>query len=155
MAVSNRDVAAVQRFYPRIYLACHTRHHRRRSNDARLTAQESSVLAHLSEAYPMRASDLARHLGVVPSTMSAAIKRLVGLGYIVRDHDEDDRRASALRLSTDGARAMQTGSVLETARVARMLGRLSLTDRAAAIHGLKLLADAALQLPKKHGSRAS
>lgn len=153
MAVSNRDVAAVQRYYPQIYLACHTRHNRRRSNDAPLTAQESSILAHLSEQDPMRAADLARHLGVVPSTMSAAIKRLSTLGYIVRARDDADARAASLRLSREGARAMQAGSVLETARVAAMLGNLARSDRAQAIAGLGLLASAALQLPKKPSGR--
>ena len=149
MPVSNRDVAAVQRFYPQIYLACHTRHHRRRSNDAELTPQESSILAHLDEDVPMRAADLARHLGVVASTMSAAIKRLTELGFITRDVESGDRRALALRLSRQGARAMQTGSVLETRRVAAMLATLPPSKRAHAIEGLGLLAGAARTLSAK------
>jgi len=149
MSVSNRDVAAVQRFYPQIYLACHTRHRRRRSNDAPLTPQESSILAHLDEDAPMRAADLARHLGVVASTMSAAIKRLTELGYITRETESRDRRALALRLSRQGARAMQTGSVLETRRVAALLAGLSPEKRARAVEGLGLLADAARALSRK------
>ena len=149
MAVSNRDVAAVQRYYPQIYLACHTRHHRRRGNAAALTPQESSILAHLRADHPMRAADLARHLGVVASTMSAAIKRLTALGYIERATDDEDRRAASLRLSAQGERAMQAGSVLESARVAAMLRKLSARERAEAIAGLALLASAALQLAKK------
>ena len=93
----------------------------------------------------MRAAALARHLGVVPSTMSAAVKRLSALGYIARGRDARDRRAASLRLSPQGARAMQAGSVLETARVAAMLRRLSAADRARAIDGLELLAAAAPQ----------
>jgi DNA-binding MarR family transcriptional regulator len=146
MPVSNRDVAAVQRFYPQIYLACHTRHHHRRTKGAPLTPQESSILAHLDESTPIRAASLARHLGVVPSTMSAAIKRLTHLGYVVRDADGRDRRAAALRLSRQGARAMQAGSVLETTRVSAMLARLAAPDRARAIDGLGLLAAAARSL---------
>jgi DNA-binding MarR family transcriptional regulator len=149
MSVSNRDVAAIQRFYPQIYLACHTRHHRRRSNAAQLTPQESSILAHLHEDAPMRAAALARHLGVVASTMSAAIKRLTGLGYIARDPESGDRRALALRLSRQGARAMQTGSVLERRRVAAMLAQLPPQKRAHAIEGLGLLANAARALSAK------
>ena len=143
MRVANRDVAAVQRYYPQIYLACHTEHQRRRSNAARLTPNESSLLAHLSPETPMRAAALARHLGVGASTLSAAIKRLTTLGYIARARDTADRRALSLRLSEQGARAMQAGSVLETRRVAAILGRLSAADRGRAISGLRLLADAA------------
>lgn len=149
MPVSNRDVAAVQRYYPQIYLACHTQHHRRTSNAAGLTAQESGILAHLSEQHPMRASDLARHLGVARSTMSAAIQRLTKLGYITRARDEADGRAASLLLSAHGVRAMQTGSVLETGRVTALLARLPPAERTRAIDGLALLARASLELPKK------
>lgn len=149
MPVSDHDVAAVQRCYPQIYLACHTRHHRRRSSAAALTSQESGILAHLSEREPMRAAALARHLGVVPSTMSAAIKRLSSLGYIARGKDADDGRVAALRLSRQGARAMQAGSVLETARVTGMLSLLPAADRAKAVEGLELLAKAARRMPAR------
>jgi len=152
MSVSNRDVAAVQRFYPQIYLACHTRHQRRRANAAQLTPHESSLLAHLDERTPMRAAELARHLGVGASTLSAAIKRLTELGYIARDRDARDGRAASLRLSRLGARAMQAGSVLETRRVAALLSRLSPADRQRAIDGLGLLAQAGQHLRARHHS---
>jgi DNA-binding MarR family transcriptional regulator len=148
MPVSNRDVAAVQRYYPQIYLACHTQHQRRRSNSASLTANESSLLAHLAHDEPLRASTLARHLGVGPSTLSAAVKRLTALGYIVRQRDQTDQRALSLRLSAQGARAMQGSSVLETRRVAMVLSKLSAADRARAVDGLRLLADAARSTDK-------
>ena len=142
MPVSDRDVAAVQRYYPQIYLACHTQHQRRRTTSANLTANESSLLAHLAHDEPLRAATLARHLGVGASTLSAAVKRLTALGYIVRERDRNDHRALALRLSAQGARAMQGSSVLETRRVAHLLAQLSAADRARAIDGLRLLADA-------------
>src|SRR5262245_38842808 len=121
MPVSNRDVAAVQRYYPQIYLACHTQHQRRRANAASLTAHESRLPAHLAHDAPLRASALARHLGVGASTLSAAVKRLTTLGYIVRERDTSDHRALSLRLSAQGARAMQASSVLETRRVTTLL----------------------------------
>jgi DNA-binding MarR family transcriptional regulator len=149
MPVPNRDVEAVQRYYPQIYLACHTQHQRRRANAASLTANESSLLAHLHSDAPMRAATLARHLGVGASTLSASVKRLTELGYIVRSRDEEDSRALALRLSPRGVRAMQASSVLETERVASMLGRLSAADRTRAIDGLRLLARAATECHKR------
>jgi DNA-binding MarR family transcriptional regulator len=154
MPVSNRDVAAVQRAYPKIYLACHTRHERRRSNAAQLTAHESSLLAHLDAREPMRAAALARHMGVTRSTLSAAIKRLTGLGYIASEADPADKRALALRLSAKGAKAMQAGSVLDSALVRRLLGALSLSDRARAIAGLELLAAAAERVPRQSRGEA-
>jgi DNA-binding MarR family transcriptional regulator len=153
MAVSNRDVAALQRCYPQIYLACHTNHQRARSNAAQLTSHESSLLAHLSADRPLRAGDLARHLGVGASTLSAAIKRLTALGYVDRDRDRGDGRAAALRLSAKGARAMQSASVLDSARVKALLSQLSPAERARALDGLGLLAYAALRMPRKERTR--
>jgi DNA-binding MarR family transcriptional regulator len=149
MPVSKHDIVSVQRSYPQIYLACHTRHERRRANAAGLTPQESSLLAHLSAATPMRSATLAKHLGVGASTLSAAVKRLTSLGYIARDRDDADGRAVSLRLSAQGAKAMQAGSVLDTTRVAAMLSQLNPTERARAIEGLALLADAARRLSKR------
>jgi DNA-binding MarR family transcriptional regulator len=143
MHVSNRDVRAVQVAYPQIYLACHTRHVRRRSSVTGLSPTDASLLAHLDEHRAIRPGALARHLGVAASTLSAAIARLTGHGYILQQRDAADRRAIGLVLSIKGARAMQASSVLETARVRRMLERLGRAERARALEGLALLARAA------------
>jgi DNA-binding MarR family transcriptional regulator len=149
MPVSNREVDALQRGYPQIYLACHTSHQRRRSNAAHLTSHESSLLAHLNRDRPLRAAALARHLGVGASTLSAAIKRLTSLGYIVREADAADGRAAALRLSPLGERAMQAGSVLDSRRVKELLSQLSIEERARALQGLALLAEAARRMSRR------
>ena len=101
----------------------------------------------------MRAAALARHLGVSASTLSAAIKRLTALGYVARTRDERDGRAVALRLSPQGARAMQGGSVLDSRRVSMLLSRLQTADRVRAIEGLALLAHAAYHMPKTENAR--
>src|ERR671925_622776 len=129
MPVASRDVRAVQAYSPRIYLACHIQHTRRNPARANLTESESNLLGHLDERHPIRASALARHMGVSRSSMSATIKRLINLGYIVSARDEDDARALALRLSPACARAMQAGSVLDTDRVGALLAKLSPADR--------------------------
>ena len=152
MVVASQDVRAVQAYYPRIYLACHIQHMRRTPARANLTESESNLLSHLDEQHPIRASSLARHMGVSRSSMSATIKRLIQLGYVTRAREPDDARAAALRLSPAGARAMQAGSVLDTDRVAALLARLAPSDRKQAIAGLRLLARAADQLPRKKWS---
>lgn len=151
MRVSNIEVAAVQRDYPKIYLACHTRHVRRRSGP-RLTPQESTLLAHLSPHEGTRASQLARHLGIGASTLSATLKRLVAAGLVTRTPDETDRRAAALRLSRIGAKAMQASSVLDATRVAHMLRHLRPAERRRALDGLALLATASSSIPKQERS---
>ena len=143
MPVSNRDVRIVQTAYPQIYFACHTRHVRRASTATRLSATDSTLLAHLDEDDAVRPTTLAEHLGLAASTLSAAIARLGALGYVVQGRDARDGRAIDLRLSAKGAAAMQASSVLDSARVKRMLGRLKRGDRELALEGLALLATAA------------
>ena len=143
MSVSNADVRLVQVAYPQIYFACHTRHIRRASTPERLSAADSTLLAHLDEDRPVRSTALARHLGVANSTLSAAIARLAAQGYVVQSRDTGDRRAIELRLSRKGAAAMQASSVLDTPLVRKMLERLTPAERKRALSGLALLARAA------------
>src|SRR6185503_11068120 len=125
MPVSNRDVRLVQVAYPQIYFACHTRHIRRASSGTRLSAADSTLLAHLDEARATRPTALATHLGLAASTLSAAIARLAKLGYVSAGRATSDGRAIDLRLTEKGAAAMQASSVLDAALVADMLARLS------------------------------
>lgn len=133
----------MQTAYPQIYFACHTRHIRRASTATQLSATDATLLAHLDEDEAARPTALAEHLGLAASTLSAAIARLAGLGYVVQRPDAKDGRAIDLRLSAKGATAMQASSVLESARVKRMLNQLKAPDRRLAIDGLALLAKAA------------
>jgi MarR family transcriptional regulator, organic hydroperoxide resistance regulator len=149
MAVSNRDVRLVQVAYPQIYFACHTRHVRRASTPTQLSATDSTLLAHLDEERSVRATAMAKHLGLAASTLSAAIGRLAALGYVIQQRDSKDGRAVDLLLSAKGATAMQASSVLESGRVKGMLEQLSAADRKRALDGLGLLATAARKTQEK------
>lgn len=83
--------------YPQIYFACHTRHVRRASTPTRLSATDSTLLAHLDEKMAVRPTALAKHLGLAASTMSAAVARLTDLGYIAREKHAVDGRVVDLR----------------------------------------------------------
>lgn len=139
------DVERVQRAYPKIYLACHTRHVRATSTAEQLSARDSSLLAHLDLERPVTPASLARHLGIGRPTATAAIQHLESLGYITRAANPSDRRGTHLRLSEQGARAMRATSVLDPRRLADLLRRLSDSERARAIEGIELLAKAALE----------
>ena len=152
--MSAADVRLVQTCYPKIYLACHTRHQRAATSDTGLSPRDSSLLAHLDERRPTTPTELARHLGVSKSTMSAAIKRLRALAYVVISTDPRDGRTVLLHLAPKGAAAMRASSVLEPARVRRLLGTLCSSDRRAALHGLALLADAAQRMMRKEAAHA-
>ena len=144
-----KQVEAVQRAYPQIYLACHAEHVKARSNEFRLSARDSSILAHLDTREPQTANELVAHLGVRASTFSAAIKRLVELGYVKRRADPHDKRAAQLTLSALGAKAMSATSVLDASRVANLLSKLTSRERSAAIAGLSLLAEGAQRIAKE------
>jgi DNA-binding MarR family transcriptional regulator len=133
----------VMTLYPRIYFACHTRHVRDPQTQWLLSRHQASILDHLDEIDPITLNDLARHMGVTPATMSLAIDRLEKKGYVIRLRDTADKRRVQLRLTSAGVRVRQASSVLDPPRVEALLARLTAQEREAAIHGLKLLAEAA------------
>lgn len=143
------DVFEVQRLYPQIYLACHTDHVRAVSTEYRISSQDASILVHLDRDSGLSPRTLAAHLGVAPSTLSAAITRLSDLGYLTSKPNETDRRRRELRLTARGAEAISSTSVLSAERVQALLNQLKPEERKAAIRGLALLAQAARQLKEK------
>jgi DNA-binding MarR family transcriptional regulator len=142
-------VSEIQQLYPQIYLACHVDHIRARSTEWRLSARDSALLAHLDRRSGTSPKALAAHLGVASSTLSAAIARLVDLGYISSHTSRADKRARDLRLTRLGADAMAATSVLDEARVASLVAHLNRGERKIAAQGLGFLARAARQLEKR------
>jgi DNA-binding MarR family transcriptional regulator len=140
---NNRDVREVQRCYPQIYLACHSRHRRAPASAHGLSARDSAILSHIDQHEAVTAAALARHLAVQPSTLSAALAKLERLGCVQRGRSARDGRVSEIRLTARGASLMQASSVLDTDRVAALLARLRPAERRRAVDGLGLLARAA------------
>ena len=136
----------IQRHYPQIYLACHVDHVTARSTRWRLSSRDSSILSHLDADRPTSPRDLATHLGVRPSTLSATIARLERLGYISSRAKTTDRRERELRLTRTGEDAMVATSVLDEAKLTSLLERMTPEDRAAGVRGLELLARAAQEI---------
>ncbi len=132
--------------YPRIYFACHTRHVRDPDSLRLLSRHQASVLDHLDEFDPTTVNDLARHMGVTAATMSLTLDRLERKGYLARSRDTADRRRVHVRLTSAGIRIRSASSVLDPPRVEALVARLRDTERAAAIRGLALLADAAQRI---------
>ena len=132
----------IQYHYPQIYLACHSQHTRRRSTELDLSSQDSAYLAHLHRQRGTRPGDLARHLGIGDSTLSAFVKRMEATGYITRSVSDADRRLATLQLTDKGEAAMQATSVLDAERIRTILAQLDETETEQALKGLKILADA-------------
>ena len=143
MVRDDADVRQVLHHYPRIFFACHTRHRRDPKTRRVLSQHKASILDHLDAAEPTCLMDLARRMGVTPSTMSLSIDRLARRGYVLRARDPRDRRRVHLLLSPAGVRIKQAQQVLEPARVRGMLRMLAPMERHLALAGLTLLGRAA------------
>jgi DNA-binding MarR family transcriptional regulator len=110
-------VQRVQRDYPRIYLACHVRHVRAGSTPHRLSSRDSAILAHLDASVPITATELAAHLGIRASTMSAAIQKLAKLGYLQRQPNGYDRRVANVTITPRGAQAQSSSTSPDLGRL--------------------------------------
>jgi len=90
--VLSGDVHKLLALYPRIFLACHTRHVRDPKTSDVLSSHQASILDHLDDIEPTSLMTLAMHMGVTASTMSIGTDRLVRGGYITRERDPQDAR---------------------------------------------------------------
>jgi DNA-binding MarR family transcriptional regulator len=137
------EVSRLMDFYPKIYFACHTRHVTDEESGVKLTANQASILDHLSIDEPVTLFDLAMHMGVTPSTMSISVDRVVKLGYVQKEKDKRDARKTNLTLTPDGEKIKRSKSVLDPDLIDAMLSRLNPTERKLALDGMALLAYAA------------
>jgi len=129
--------------YPKIYLACHTRHLRDDETGKSLSARLGSILDHLDTQPPLTLSSLAKHLDVTQSTVSLQIDKLQRAGYVLRLRDTEDRRRVSVVLTPRGKRIKEQNSVLDRDLVREMISLLRPGDVEAALSGLDLLAEAA------------
>ena len=144
--MSDDDVYELQRLYPQIYIACHTDHVRAVSTKWRISSQDAAILVHLDREHGVSPRELAHHLGISASTLSAYLARLSALGYLTNEPGKSDGRRREIRLTERGAEAMSGTSVLDATRVRKLLKKLKPADREEALRGLKLLADAAKKM---------
>ena len=139
----------IQTAYPRIYLACHSRHQNARTTIHKLSPRDSALLAHLSERDAVGQSDLAGHMGVAKSTLSEALSNLEECGFVVRVPQADDGRGALIRRTAAGTEAMSSGSVLETVRLLDVLQCMTGEEILRAVEGLELIARAAVALSER------
>ena len=145
------EVETVLRCYPQIFFACHRRHVRDEVTNAELSAHQASVLDHLDDVEDTSLLELARHMGVTPSTMSLTVDRLERGGYVTRERSTEDRRRVDLKLTAAGVRIKRQQKVLEPELVAAVLARLDPARRKQALRGLELLAEASEEMVRAGG----
>ncbi len=91
-------------------------------SELRATPGQLSLLRVLAEHTQCSMQELAEHLAVTPSTVTAMVKRLLTSGYIERSHDDVDWRTVWVKLTQHGQQVVTT---FDNARLASLHARLA------------------------------
>lgn len=118
----------------------------RRHELAGLTPTQLAALATVERSGPLRLGDLAAAEGVAPSTLTRLVSVLEEYGYVQRDPDPRDARASTLAITPKGHDVLENLREETTAFLTQSLRTLSdgqVAALAAALPVLEQLADSA------------
>jgi DNA-binding MarR family transcriptional regulator len=126
----------------------------RRHEVAGLTPTQLAALATVDSSGPLRLGDLAAAEGVAPSTLTRIVSVLEDLGYVRRDADPKDARASTLAVTPKGHETLEQLRDEGTAMLTEWLMLLTPGQRdalATALPALEALsgADSAVQRPAR------
>jgi len=118
----------------------------RRHELAGLTPTQLAALSTVEQSGPLRLGDLAAAEGVAPSTLTRLVAALEELGYVRRDADPRDARASTLAITDRGHETLERLRAENSALLVQRLRLLTPEQRAAlaaALPALEALADPA------------
>jgi DNA-binding MarR family transcriptional regulator len=116
-----------------------------------LNLSQYRVLAAIA-AGDERASRIAERLALGKPTISATVESLRQRGLLTRTGVDEDQRAAALRLTTDGQTALRTAERAMTDRIQSLAARTP--DPAAFVQSLVWLDDAVDQLMSERTAEA-
>ena len=97
----------------------------------RITFSQLRVLDIVCRHHPegLRLKDITRELNQTAATTSVAIDTLVKNGFVVREEDEHDRRAVAIRLTPEGQKIRDNNAKQVTKRFEEAFALLSEEER--------------------------
>lgn len=104
-------------------------------------AADIATLRYLTDHPDCMLSDLANHLGVVPTTASSVVDRLVERGFVSRERPETNRRSVALRMTPEGQHAFALIDAEEKQTMQIMLDALPEEDRAQFVKSMTHIAE--------------
>jgi DNA-binding MarR family transcriptional regulator len=116
----------------------------RRHEMAGLTPTQLAALATVEQVGPLRLGDLAAAEGIAPSTLTRLVAVLEELGYVRRDADPKDARASTLAITQLGHETMERLRAENSALLTQRVMLLTPQQRSAladALPALEALAD--------------
>lgn len=116
-----------------------------------LTGPQLWAIKVLSEAMPIRVSDLARRMYLHPSTVVGILDRLVSRGLVARTRSVADRRVVTVELSERGRELVAKAPEVAQGLLLEGLEGLSRADLATVSRGLRIVVDllGAQRLPPK------
>src|SRR6201996_6771799 len=101
----------------------------RRHSLAGLTPTQLAALSTVEQSGPLRLGDLAAAEGIAPSTLTRMVAVLEDLGYVRRDADPRDARASTLAITQEGHATMERLRAEGTALLTQSLLLLAPEER--------------------------
>jgi DNA-binding MarR family transcriptional regulator len=137
MPSAEEDGARFHDLFPEIYL----RFHVRRERDAtRVTPQMWAMLQHFALAGPLTVTEAAEHFDRAQSVVSETVDALCEKGLLERMTDARDRRRTLVWLTEEGhAFLARERRILDDARLAKAMARLSPAERRGLLHGMEAL----------------
>ena len=108
-----------------------------------VTMPQFRALVVLSNRGPMRAGDLAEHLGANQSSFTRLADRMVAGALITRSTGTVDRREVIIEPTERGARVVADVTAARRREIAAVLDRLTATEQDAVRAGFELFASAA------------
>ena len=111
----------------------------RRHEIAGLTPTQLAALATVEQSGPLRLGDLAAAEGIAPSTLTRLVTALEDMGYVRRNADPRDARASTLAITPLGHETLERIRGESTLVLAKSLRELSPAQRAALAAALPVL----------------
>ncbi|MDY7528220.1 MULTISPECIES: MarR family winged helix-turn-helix transcriptional regulator [unclassified Cryobacterium] len=101
------------------------------------------VLVLLSSTGPTRMGAVAERMGVIPSTFSRFVDRMVAGGWVERAASPDSRREVLLELTESGRRLVDDATGRRRSDISTILSRMTPDRRTVLQHALQAFADAA------------
>jgi DNA-binding MarR family transcriptional regulator len=108
-----------------------------------VTLPQFRVLVLLSAEGPTRIGSLAERMGVVPSTFTRSVDRMVAGGWIARAENPDSRREVLIDLTDDGRRLVEAVTERRRREIRKVLALLPEDDRAVVARAFTLFNAAA------------
>lgn len=136
MTTAEDDAARFAELFPAVYLRAHAR----QDKADRVTPEMWAILTHLAMSGPLTVTEAARHFGRAQSVISETVTALEQRGLLERASDARDRRRTLVWLTERAHETMKRSrSVLDEARLARAMARMSEDERRALVTSMEAL----------------